>query len=159
MHIFLNKNFGKNEIFFLLSCFLIIFLQSFYLREIFYDADVAGYAYNTIEIINGRGWYASTWNNKPPGINLIFILVFSLFGKSFLSIQIAVLLANLLSAFLMYLIGKFLLEEEIRLSFLLPILYALFCVSPAIGGHTGNCEVFLAVFEIAGILFLICRIL
>ncbi len=145
----------KKELLFLLSAWLfIMLLHSYYLKERYYVIDVAGYAYNTLEVMNGHGWYASTWHNKPPGINFIYLIAFSIFGKSFISTQIIALLANILSAFLMYLIGRYLLYEEIRLFFLLPISFALFCVSAALDGHTANADTFMAVFEIAGILFL-----
>ncbi len=129
-------------------------LHSYYLKERYYVIDVAGYAYNTLEVMNGHGWYASTWHNKPPGINFIYLIAFSIFGKSFISTQIIALLANILSAFLIYLIGRYLLYKEIRLFFLLPVSFALFCVSAALDGHTANAETFMAVFEIAGMLFL-----
>lgn len=145
----------RKELFFLLSAWLfIMLLHSYYLKERYYVNDVAGYAYNTLEVMNGRGWYASTWHNKPPGINFIYLIAFSIFGKSFITTQIIALLADILSAFLLYLLGRYILYKEIRLFFLLPISFALFCVSVGLEGHCANTETFLAVFEIAGMLFL-----
>ncbi len=98
----------KKELFFLLSAWLFIILSlSYYLKETYYNIDIPGYAYNTQEVMNGRGWYASTWNNKPPGIIFIYLIAFSIFGKSLIATQIISILANILSAFLLYLLGRY----------------------------------------------------
>jgi len=145
----------KIEIIALLGAWIfILLLHSFFLKEIYYDHDVAGYAYNTAEVMNNRGWFASTWNNKPPGINFIYLAAFNLLGRSFITTRIITILANFLAVFLLYLLGKKLLYKEVSFFFLIPIFYALFCVSIDPYGFGVNLETVMSVFEIAGILFL-----
>lgn len=145
----------KREIFFLLAAIaLIIFQYFFYLCELYYDRDLASYAYHTLDILKGRGWYYTPGYNKPPGINLIILAGFSLFGKSFKSIYLAALFFNLLSVFFIYLLAKRVISKETKFYFLLPIFFALFFTSEALRTYSANTEVFSMPFEIGGILFL-----
>jgi 4-amino-4-deoxy-L-arabinose transferase-like glycosyltransferase len=147
---------NRIEAFFLILALAVsIFLNACYISGLYYDHDISKEASDTLDLLSGKGWrYFYNNNNFPPGINLIHLLAFSIFGKSFISIQIFSLLANLLSVILIYFIAKYLFAKEIKLYFLLPLFYALFSVSEGIQGHTSNLETFLAPFEIAGILCL-----
>lgn len=142
-------------LFLLLSLLLSVFLNAHYICGLYYDLDIPNSVYDTLQVMNGKVWYSSPgWINKPPGINFIHLLAFSIFGKSFIGIQIFSALCNILSVVLIYFIAKYILAKEIRLYYLLPLFYALFSTSEAIQGHTSNLETFMSPFEIAGILFL-----
>lgn len=167
----------KVDIVFLISAIILtIFLNAHYISGLYYDHDVANYAYNTLKfckifryLIN-RGLFSFPLRNiplnltqssayslsgiLPPGINFIFLAAFSLLGRSFTSIQIFSLIANVLSVFFLYLFAKYVLSKEIRFYFLLPLFYGLFSIQEAIQGHTSNAETFLNTFEIVSILFL-----
>ncbi|MFH1458396.1 MAG: glycosyltransferase family 39 protein [Candidatus Omnitrophota bacterium] len=135
---------------------LTIFLHAHYMSGLYYDQDVASYVNSTLEIGRGKSLYSGfrTWGNKPPAINYIFLLAFSLFGESFISIQVFSLIAKILSVILLYLLAKTVLAKEIKFTYLLPLFYALFSSSEALQAHSSNLETFLIPFEIAGILFL-----
>ncbi len=145
----------KLKIFCLFTALLIILFQHFYyLSELYYDRDIAGYAYNALCLSEGKGWYYNIWDAKPPAINLIILGAFSFFGQSIKSIYFAALFFNLLSLFFIYLFAKLILSKETKLYFLLPVFFSLFFTSELFRAYSANTEVFLAVFEIAGILFL-----
>lgn len=145
----------KIRIFCLFTALLIILFQHFYyLCELYYDRDIAGYAYNALCLSEGKGWYYNIWDAKPPAINLIILGAFSLFGQSVKSIYFAALFFNLLSLSFIYLFAKLILSKETKLYFLLPVFFSLFFTSGLFKAYSANTEVFLAVFEIAGILFL-----
>lgn len=145
----------KNEVISLvLSASLIVFLHFFYFREICYDRDLAVYAYNSLSVLKGQGWYYTIWHTKPPGINFIILAAFKLFGNSLKSIYLAALFFNLLSLFFIYLLSKLVLSKEMKLYFLLPVFFALIFAAEPFMTYAANTEVFLAPFEIGGILFL-----
>lgn len=145
----------KLEILFLLSAALvIIFLHIFYFREICYDRDLSFYTYNTLDVLKDHGWYYSPWHTKLPGINFIILAAFKLFGQSFKSIYLAALFFNLTALFLIYLIAKKLLSKETKIYFILPVIFINLFAAEIFLTYTANTEVFLAAFEIAGILFL-----
>jgi 4-amino-4-deoxy-L-arabinose transferase-like glycosyltransferase len=145
------------EIWFLvLAVVLTIFLHAHYMSGLYYEQDVAFYANSTLELSRGKSLYSGfrNWGNKPPGINYIFLLAFSLFGPSFISIQIFSLIAKILTVVLFFLLAKILLAKGIKVYYLLPLFYAVFSSSESIQAHTSNLETFLIPFEMAGILFL-----
>lgn len=145
----------KFEIIFLLfAVSLIVFLHFCYFKEIYYDCDLSGYAYNSLSVLKGMGWYYTTWHPKPPGINFIILAAFKLFGNSFKSIYLAALFFNLVSLFFIYLFSKLILSKETKFYFLLPIFFTLIFVAEPFHTYAANTEVFLATFEIGGMLFL-----
>lgn len=145
----------KIEIIFLITSLVCIaFLHSYYFTELYYDRDLAFYAYNSLNILEGHDWYSNWGDPKPPGINLIILAAFSLIGKSFKSIYWAALFFNLLSVFSLYLFAKLILSKEVRFYFFLPFFFILFFGSEVLKTYSANTEVFLATFEIAGMLFL-----
>jgi hypothetical protein len=142
-------------LFLVLAIVLTVFLHACYMSGLYYDQDVALYAGRTLEILKGKSWQSSSfWINKPPGINLIFLLAFWLFGESFISIQVLALIAKVLSVILLYFFAKRLLAQEAKLYFLLPLFYALFSSSEVLQTNTSNCETFLVPLEVAGLFFL-----
>ncbi len=84
-----------DRFFLILAIILTVFLNAHYISGLFYDYDIPAYASDTLSILRGNIWYSRyIWENKPPGINFIFLLAFYIFGKSFISIQIFALIAN-----------------------------------------------------------------
>jgi len=145
----------KSDIIFLfIAIGFIIWQHFYYFTELYYDRDLCGYVYNTLDILRGRGWYYSTWHIKPPGIDLILLAAFKLFGQSFKSIYLVALCFNLVSVFLVYYLSKRLLSKETKFYFLLPVFFTLFFTASPFHTYADNTEVFLLPFEIAGILFL-----
>jgi len=145
----------KSEIWFLLIAIVFIVLQHIhYFSELYYDCDIPIYAYSSLNILNGEGWFHGIWHGKPPGINFIIISAFKLFGQSFKSIYLVALIFNLSSLVLIYLLAKLLLSKETKLYFLLPVFFILFFAAEPFRAYSANTEIFLLPFEIAGILFL-----
>lgn len=142
-------------LFLILAIVLTVFLHAHYMSGLYYDQDVAFYANSSLELARGKSLYSGfrSWGNKPPGINYIFLLAFSLFGPSFISIQIFSLIAKILTVVLFYLLAKTLLAKVIKFHYLLPLFYAVFSSSEAIQANASNLETFLIPFEIAGVLF------
>jgi len=145
----------KRELFFLLIGAAFIIMQHlYYFSEVYYDRDLCFYTYNTLDVLKGHGWYYSPWHTKLAGINFIILAAFKLFGQSFKSIYLAALFFNLLSVFFIYYLAKLLLSKETKLYFLLPFFFSMIFTAEPVMSYTANTEIFLAAFEIAGILFL-----
>lgn len=145
----------KNEIICLsLAALFIVFQHWYYFSELYYDRDLAVYAYNSLKLLKGGEWYHYARGPLPPGINFIIVAAFKLFGSSFKSIYLAALFFNLLSVFFIYLLAKLILSKETKFYFFLPIFFALIFVAEPFRTYAATTEVFLATFEIAGILFL-----
>jgi 4-amino-4-deoxy-L-arabinose transferase-like glycosyltransferase len=145
----------KRDIVFLLTAYFFVLVAFFlYWREFCYDPDIAGYVYNTLDVIRGKGWYYSSWHTKPPGINFIILAAFKFFGESFKSIYLAALFFNLTSVSLTYLLARVILSKETRFYFLVPLFFSLLFVSEPFKACAANSEIFLIPFEIVAILLL-----
>lgn len=139
-----------------LAVILIYFQHRHYFTELYYDRDVALYAFDAASVLAGKGWYYCH-NIKPPGITSIFLLAFVLFGASFKSIYLIALVFNILTVYLLYLFAKIFFSKTIKFYFFLPILFILIFSSEELKTYAANTEVFLVTFEIAGMLFLCLR--
>lgn len=147
------KNIDK--VFLICALILAIFINSHYITGLFYDHDVAFRAYKTFKVATGAElFHLLRQDNKPPGINFIFLLAFSLFGRNFIGIQVFSLIFNLLSVILLYLLGKYLFSKITRFYSLLPLFFALFCSNESLQGQASQNATFAAPFVISGILFL-----
>lgn len=100
----------------------------------------------------GRGYrlYTDIWELKPPGIHLLFLLGFSVFGESIFTLRLLGCLTITLSCFLIYKIGqKFHVYGDI-IGVFAGIIYA-FC-SLTSGGLASNIEIFFIPFVLLSFL-------
>lgn len=136
-----------------ISVFLVVLLRLPYLSGLYYDPDVPYRAYIgwTLFEENTKGFFL--YGIMPPGIDFLYRMALSAFGPSFVSIQILAIIFCFFSVLLLWLFSKHILSG-VRLAFLLPVFFALFCVSEPLQGHTANIETFLNTFEIAALFFL-----
>ncbi len=69
---------------------MVLLSRMLFMREMFYNVDEAYYAISARSWLNGLVPKIDVWGtNKPPGIELIYILAFKLFGESLLALHIA----------------------------------------------------------------------
>ncbi|MEI6222800.1 MAG: hypothetical protein WCP97_08615 [bacterium] len=88
----------------LVAIFVILRLPSFF--EPYYNvADDAFYAAIAKHFAYGKMLYRDVWDNKPPGIFIVYYLAYRL-GSTFIYTRLFNLIAGLITFFLLFLIGK-----------------------------------------------------
>lgn len=109
--------------------FLVSFLRikTFFLSVIGWDE--SNYLLMAQSMLNGHLPYTQIWNNKPPGIYIIFALSQILFGKSVISIRIVTCMAVAISCYLLYRLGKIFGKNGTKLGVLAGILYAVYSLN------------------------------
>ncbi len=93
------------------SVFLFLVLLAFIVRLPFFfrdyiDRDESTFILMAESWLNGHLPYTELWDLKPPLVYLLFAGVMSVFGKSFIAIRMAGVLAVGITAFFTYLMGK-----------------------------------------------------
>lgn len=129
-------------LFFFLVCFLR--LGSFFQSSIVWDESL--YLLMARSLIEGHLPYTEIWDNKPPGIYLLFSLALLLFGKSIISIRVITCIAVSITCYLLYKLGNLISKNDIKVGLLAGTLYAFFSVIN--GGIQSNTELFFATFVI-----------
>lgn len=105
---------------------------------------------------NGHLPYTVIWDNKPPGIYILFFLSLAIFGDSIISIRIAACIAIATTCYLLYCFGHLINRNNPRAGLIAALLYALFSLSN--GGLASNTELFLAPFTTLAFLILLFTI-
>ena len=104
---------------------------------------------------HGYRLYARIWENKPPGIYLLFEAVYRQFGTSLISVRVAALLAVCVSTTCAFLIARHLLTEAAGAGAALFV--GLFFGTPFLEGTTANAEVFTSALCALGVYFWFVR--
>lgn len=131
---------------------LVVFLRwsSFYQSVISWD--------ESLYLLVAQAWsegnppYTTVWDNKPPGIYVIFLFAISVLGHSVLSIRISACLFVTITCFFLYKIGCLIEQNGKGIGLLAGTFYAVLTLGN--GGLAANTEVFYAPFvAIAAYLF------
>ena len=126
---------------------LVILLRwsSFYQSVIDWD--------ESLYILVAKAWsegnppYTTIWDNKPPGIYIIFLSALSLLGHSILSIRILACLFVAITCFFLYKTGSLIEHNGREIGLLSGSLYAIGTVSDGSNsGVASNTEIFFAPF-------------
>lgn len=93
---------------------------------------------------NGLLPYVEVWDNKPPGIFVLFSLAMFVFGDSVQAIRILGCVAVAITSYLLYEIGNFIGENEKKIGLLAGIFYLVFSLNNY--GIASNAEILFAPF-------------
>jgi hypothetical protein len=99
--------------------FLCLFLISFFIRFPFFFRDYIDRDESTF-ILMGQSWvnghlpYTELWDLKPPLIFLFFAGIIFIFGKSFIAIRLAGVIAVAITAYFTFMLGKNLSSKKSR---------------------------------------------
>ena len=106
-------------------------------------------------LAHGSRLYADIWENKPPGIYLLYSSVYRLFGPSLLSIRVVAAFTALALVVLTWVIGAQVADESSALA--AAVLAGLVLGVPFLEGTTGNAELFLAAFSALAVYLVLVR--
>lgn len=116
------------------------------------ERDEGEYAYMAQQLLQGVLPYTEAHSMKFPGIYFVYAGVLAIFGESASAIHLSLLFVNLATAFLLYLLGRNLLNQPVGIA--AGIGYAVLTLSPSVQGIWANSEHFVVLFAIGGILLL-----
>lgn len=103
---------------------------------------------------HGYRLYSGIWDNKPPGLYLIYLAVYHLAGPSLVAIRLVAMGIALALVLLAFLIARHYVSE--RSSLFAALLTGLLFGVPFLEGTTANAELFLAFFTALGVLLWLC---
>ena len=116
------------------------------------ERDEGEYAYMGQLLLQGILPYTEAYNMKFPGIYFIYAIVLAIFGEESSSIHFSLLLVNLGTSILIFLLGKRLLNRTVGM--VASVSFLMVTLSPSIQGLWANSEHFLVAFALAGILLM-----
>ena len=123
------------------------------LREMPLERDEGEYAYAGQLMLQGVPPYTVAYNMKLPGTYAAYALIMAVFGQNPAAIHIGVMLVNVASIVLLFLLGRKLLDDATGV--VAAASYALMSLSPSVLGLAGHATHFVVVFALAGILLLV----
>ncbi|MCL2927815.1 MAG: glycosyltransferase family 39 protein [Trichodesmium sp. MAG_R01] len=117
------------------------------------DKDESIYILGADSLLNGNLPYTEIWDNKPPGIFILFSLAMLIFDRSIVSIRIISILATTFTSYFLYRIGATIDQKQgEKIGLLAGVLYAIFSLHN--DGAAANAEIFFAPFVTVGFLLL-----
>ena len=131
----------------------LIFLFRFHLRNIPLERDEGEYAYAGQLLLQGIPPYELAYNMKLPGTYAAYAVIMSLFGQTPAGVHFGVLIVNLATVFLIFLLAQRLFG--IMAGALAAASYALLSVSPSVLGFSAHATHFVVLAAVAGILVLL----
>jgi hypothetical protein len=124
-----------------------------HLRNIPLERDEGEYAYSGQLMLQGVPPYKLAYNMKLPGTYAAYALIMALFGQTAEGIRLGVLVINLATIFLVFLLGRRF-GGPIN-GVLAAASYALLSVSPSVLGFCGHATHFVILAALGGILLLL----
>ena len=121
--------------------------------EVPLERDEGEYAYAGQLMLQGVPPYVSAYNMKLPGIYLVYAIVLGVFGETVWAIHFALLLTNLASIVLVFLIGRRLIDDVGGLGG--AAAFAVFSLHQSVSGLFANSEHFVILPMLGGILLLL----
>ena len=117
------------------------------------DRDEGEYAYVAQQWLQGVPPFVSIYHMKLPGTYLAYMLILQLFGETTRAVHWGLLLVNLASTVLVFLIGRRLFDP--RTGIIAAVFFALLTISKSTEGFTANAEHFVLLPALLGLLFLL----
>lgn len=141
-----STNINKNKAIFICFVFLSFLFRfwSFFYSVI--DRDESLYLLVARSLLNGTPPYIEVWDNKPPGIFILFYWAISLLGDSVVSIRILACLSVAITSYFLYKLGGIFSENNKKIGLLSGILYLVFSLNN--DGVAANTEIFFAPFVV-----------
>ena len=128
----------------------------FHLRSMPLERDEGEYAYAGQLMLDGQPPYREVYNMKLPGTYAAYALIMALFGQSPSGIHFGVMLVNLASIVLVFLIGCRLHGELTGVT--AAVSYGLLSLSPSLYGLAGHATHFVVLAALAGTLLLLSSV-
>jgi hypothetical protein len=116
------------------------------------ERDEGEYAYMGQLLLKGFPPYTNAYTMKLPGVALVYTLVMSVFGQSATGIHTGLLLVNIMSTGLVYLLGRRFLSRDTAL--IAAAFFALLSLSQSVLGAFAHATHFVVLFSLAGIVLL-----
>lgn len=116
------------------------------------ERDEGEYAYMGQLILQGIPPYQAAYNMKFPGIYFLYAVVMAIFGQTLVGIHIGLLVVNIISILLLYLLGKNIHDQSVGI--IAAASYAILSLSYHVEGLWANAEHFILPFALAGLLLL-----
>lgn len=140
----------------LTRCALVMLLTCairFHLRTIPLERDEGEYAYSGQLMLQGLPPYKLAYNMKLPGTYAAYALIMAVFGQTTEGIRMGVLVVNLATIFLVFLLGRRFGGPTVGV--VAAVSYALLSVSPSVLGFCGHATHFVILAALGGILLLL----
>jgi dolichyl-phosphate-mannose-protein mannosyltransferase len=125
----------------------------FHLRSIPLERDEGEYAYSGQLMLQGIPPYKLAYNMKLPGTYAAYALIMAVFGQTTDGIRMGLLLVNLATIFLVFLLGRRF--GGLITGVMAAACYALLSVSPSVLGFCGHATHFVILAALGGILLLL----
>lgn len=143
----INLNISKrNFIVFIGFTFLSFFFRFWSFFDSVIDRDESLYFLIAQSFLNGIPPYVEVWDNKPPGIFILFSSAILIFGDSITSIRILACLSVAVTSYFLYKTAKLLSKSNEKIGLLAGILYLVFSLSN--NGVAANAEILFAPFVV-----------
>ncbi len=143
----------SHRIAFALLFFILVMMQPILYHSVAIGVDEGYFAFMGNSILHGSIPYIDYADNKPPGIWYLMSLGFLVFGKSIYVAREITYVANALSAFILFLIGRKLWNEKVGM--ISALLFLVGILIPDFEGYYALTEPFLTLFSLLGFLFFI----
>lgn len=114
------------------------------------DWDESLYILMADSLVNGHPPYTEVWDNKPPGIYVLFSTALILFGDSIVSIRILACIAVAITSYLLYQIGNIISKGSVSVGLLAGVIYTISSLTS--GGNAANTEIFFTPFVVLAFL-------
>ena len=118
-----------------------------------FERDEGEYAYAGQLMLNGIPPYMEAWNMKLPGTYCMYALFMGLFGHSIVGVHTGLLVTNLISVALIFLMGKKLVNPMVGA--VAGASYAVLSVVPGTYGLAAHATHFIVLFGLGGLLALL----
>lgn len=125
----------------------------FRLSSVPLERDEGEYAYMAQQLLQGILPYSETQSMKFPGIYFVYAGILTLFGESPSAIHLSLILFNLATAFILFLLGRHLLN--LTAGVFAAVSFSVLTLSPEVQGLWANSEHFVLLPALAGILLLL----
>lgn len=116
------------------------------------ERDEGEYAYMAQQFLQGVLPYTESQSMKFPGIYFVYAGILAVFGESPVSIHLSLLMVNLATAFLLFLLGRNLLNLFAGIA--AAVCFSVLTLSPSMQGFWANSEHFVLLPALGGILLL-----
>ncbi|MGD1713127.1 ArnT family glycosyltransferase [Dapis sp. BLCC M172] len=149
----MTKKINQKLIIFLAFILLSFFLRFWTLFVSVLDKDESIYILAADSLLNSNLPYIEIWDNKPPGIFILFSLTMLILGNSIVSIRILSIIATTFTSYFLYRIGANIDPKQgDKIGLLAGSLYAIFSLHN--DGAAANAEILFAPFVTGAFLLL-----
>jgi dolichyl-phosphate-mannose-protein mannosyltransferase len=116
------------------------------------ERDEGEYAYMGQLLLQGSLPYTEAYSMKFPGIHFVYALILGIFGQTHTAIHSALLITNLATGFLLFLLGRRLFDAPVGI--IAGSCFLVLTLSPSVKGFWANTEHFLLLPALGGLLLL-----